>query len=482
MERATGILLHPTSLPSLYGIGDLGDQAYKFMDFLVRSGQRIWQILPLNPVGYGESPYQAFSAFACNHLLIDPWDLYRQGLLREDDLARVPCFKTNEVEFSSVIPYKMRLFRQAYERFRQKAPAEDYQRYLQNNAYWLPDYALFMALKEHFGGVPWQKWPEGLRKRDRGLLEVYRQNLQHLVDFHCFLQFTFARQWQELRNYAHRQRIKIMGDIPIFVAADSCDTWVNPQCFELDFQGRPAKVAGVPPDYFSPTGQCWGNPLYRWDVMRRDGYQWWVERLRLLLTQVDYIRLDHFRGFAAYWEIDARELTAVNGRWVQGPGEHFFNVLKQKLGQLPLVAEDLGHITPDVRQLKDRCGFPGMKVLQFLTAESWPPDRDDFQVIYYTGTHDNDTLLGWYYKNIRRFLDRPREDLNICREFIEALYSSPAAWVIVPFQDLLCLGSEARMNTPGTTKGNWRWRMEAGALNNNGLAVFLSELSAKYFR
>lgn len=481
LQRGAGILLHPTSLPSSFGIGDLGDGAYRFIDFLKNSGQRIWQILPLNPIGFGESPYQPYSAFAGNYYLIDPLDLRNKGLISDKDLADFPCFANSRVEYDYVIPYKLRLFRIAYRRFRQLASPGDYQQFLHVNSYWLPDYAFFMALKEHLGGLPWNQWPEDLATRKAEALNYYRNKLEQEIEFHCFVQYIFACQWCNLLDYAHKNGIKLMGDIPIFVAADSCDTWVNPQWYELSTNGCPSKVAGVPPDYFSKTGQRWGNPLYRWEEMKKDGYSWWIARFRYLLTNVDYVRVDHFRGFAAYWNIAAEEETAVNGCWVEGPGKHFFQTLTAQLGDLPIVAEDLGYITQEVRDLKEYCGFPGMKVLQFIKEERWPAELAHDNVVYYTGTHDNDTLLGWYCKEILAGLNRPYINPAVCWEFIEALYSSNAAWVIVPMQDLLCLGSEARMNTPGTVGANWSWRLEPGALTRQ-LAGDLASLCHKYSR
>ncbi len=481
LERAAGILLHPISLPSPFGIGDLGEGAYRFINFLALSGQKIWQVLPLNPIGYGESPYQAYSAFAGNFYLISPLELEKRGLLEKSELAEFPCLSEHKVDYSIVKFAKFKLFRLAYKRFRQQAYPVEYLKFLQKNKYWLSDYALYMAIKTSLGGLPWSQWPKDIATRQPEALLSYGLKLQEEIEFHHFLQYVFYSQWQSLLAYAHQRGIKIMGDIPIFVAADSCDTWVNPQWYYLEPSGRPAKVAGVPPDYFSKTGQRWGNPLYRWDEMKKDGYNWWVQRVRNLLENVDYVRLDHFRGFAAYWEIPAEEETAVKGRWVEGPGENFFTVLKAELGSLPIIAEDLGLITPDILQLKEFCGFPGMKVLQFLSSEQWAAEAENENVVYYTGTHDNDTLLGWYRKEIEAGLDRPGGCPDICWEFIELLYSSKAAWVIVPMQDILCLGSEARMNTPGTIGDNWNWRLAKADLTDR-LAGDLAELCRKYNR
>lgn len=481
LERAAGVLLHPTSLPSRYGIGDLGENAYKFIDFLVQSRQKLWQILPLNPVGYGESPYQAYSAFAGNHLLIDPLALRNQGLLTEADLAEAPEFCIHNVDFSAVIFYKMRVLQQAHWRFQEHSPPQEYYKFIENNSSWLQDYALFMALKEYYGGLPWQQWDVGLATRKEEVLAQYRFKLQEQVEFHHFLQYIFACQWQSLRSYANSGGVRIIGDLPIFVAADSSDTWVASQSFELDAGGNPTKVAGVPPDYFSKTGQRWGNPLYRWDIMKEDEYLWWRERIKHLLGAVDYIRIDHFRGFEAYWEIPSTEETAVNGQWVKGPGERIFAMLEKHLGQLPIIAEDLGYITAEVHALKNTFGFPGMKVLQFISEEEWPSKADKQNIVYYTGTHDNDTLLGWYQDKIQSLMDRPLDNVNICWEFIEILYRSGAAWVVTPIQDILSLGSEARMNIPGTPGGNWRWRLQPDALAEKTIQR-LAELTWRYCR
>jgi len=495
MQRAAGILLHLTSLPSAYGIGELGRAAFDFVDFLAAGGQKLWQILPLNPVGYGDSPYQCFSAFAGNHLLISLEKLGAEGLLAEDELAWTPGFPTDKVDFRLVRLYKDSLLRKAFYRFFARVAGSgcretdygnadykksdygkshyeisDYQEYVEGNSYWLSDFALFMSLKELFSGRPWNEWDRQIALREKSALQYYEELLKTEIEYHLFLQYKFQCQWRDLREYARQKDVMIIGDMPIFISYDSSDTWVNPHLFMLDAQGYPDKVAGVPPDYFSETGQLWGNPHYRWDVMAQDDYLWWRQRFMKLLEWVDVIRIDHFRGFEAYWEIDAAEDTAVNGRWVKGPGRGFFTVLEKYLGKIPVIAEDLGFITPEVHRLRDSLGFPGMKVLQFTAQESLVPGPAAVNTIYYTGTHDNDTLLGWYEDTVLKGLCSDLDSLDketICWDFIETVYRSQDKWVIVPLQDILCLGSRNRMNTPGTVGGNWQWCCSPGSLNGN---------------
>ncbi|MBS4026836.1 MAG: bifunctional glycogen debranching protein GlgX/4-alpha-glucanotransferase [Clostridia bacterium] len=473
-ERVSGILLHPTSLPSPYGIGDLGSGAYGFIDFLAHSGQRLWQILPLNPAGYGESPYQSFSAFAGNPLLISLEKLVEEGLLAKVELKSVPHFSRSRVEFDRVREYKENLFRMAYSRFVGRSKGEKFQAFCQDNHMWLDNYALFMALKKHFGGVSWNKWDEQAARRDGQTLDHYRERLADEIGYHLFLQHTFFSQWGEIKEYANGQGIAIVGDLPIFVSADSSDTWANPQLFQLDYQGNPLKVAGVPPDYFSKTGQLWGNPHYNWEEMAKNDYGWWRERLTRLLAVTDMVRIDHFRGFEAYWEIPGGEETAVNGRWVKGPSDSFFATIRQYLGELPLIAEDLGIITPEVNKLKESFGFPGMKVLHFMLETGV---KETFlslfekNVVLYTGTHDNDTTLGWYKKaratqpEIGKLaqkyfqLDPDLADEELSWRLIKLVQESRADTVIIPMQDVLTLDSGARMNFPGTVGGNWDWRV-----------------------
>ncbi|MCD6520364.1 MAG: 4-alpha-glucanotransferase [Anaerolineae bacterium] len=465
-ERRCGILCHPTSMPSPYGIGDLGQGAENFIEFLVEAGQTLWQVLPLGPTGYGDSPYQSFSAFAGNPLLIDLEQLVEEGLLPKEEISPPPTFPEERVDYGAVIAFKHRVLRRSYENLsgplqEEKAAFEEAQRF------WLEDYALFMALKEHFGGDPWIKWPSDIALRQPDALAHWRQALAREMDYHRYLQFLFERQWQRIKAKANAKGIAIIGDVPIFVGHDSADVWSHRELFYLDEKGSPTVVAGVPPDYFSPTGQLWGNPLYRWDVLAREDYSWWLARLRRVLSQVDIIRLDHFRGFAGYWEIPAEAKTAIEGRWVKGPGKDFFLAVKEALGSLPIIAEDLGLITPDVIALRDAFDLPGMKVLQFAfdtdgTNAALPHNHVPNCVVY-TGTHDNDTTVGWYHSRdeltqhkVRLYTGTDGRDIHWT--FIRLAMTSVARMAIYPLQDVLGLGSEARLNFPGKPSGNWCWR------------------------
>jgi len=497
-DRQCGILLHPTSLPSQHGIGDLGPEAFRFVDFLRESGQSLWQVLPLNPVGYGWSPYQSPSAFAGNILLISIHGLLEEGLLEEKDLETLDRsdFPVEWVDFPAVKKYKETLLKKAFAKFDQSAKSGDYLRFLDEKAYWLHDYSLFMALKEYFGGAAWHHWTATAAARDRGAMEYYRKLLSDGIRYHCFKQFIFHKQWLRLKKYANDQGIKVIGDIPIYVSYDSSDVWSNPELFKLDKSGRPAAVAGVPPDYFSKTGQLWGNPLYNWDRMRQDGYLWWRRRLENTFQLVDIARIDHFRGFEAYWEVPVGAKTAARGRWVKGPGQDFFETIEGCLGKLPVIAEDLGFITPQVVALKDRFNFMGMQVLQFAFESD---EKELFNALFernivlYTGTHDNDTVLGWYRRSLSRtpqvarharifFGIQPRQPAGeICHGFIEIAYSSNAAKVIIPLQDVLCLDDNARMNTPGTATGNWQWRCPSDRLDRETMAS-LKDMASRYRR
>ncbi|AEG60810.1 4-alpha-glucanotransferase [Desulforamulus ruminis] len=498
-DRESGILLHPSSLPAKYGIGDLGEEAYDFIDFLQGAKQRLWQILPLNPPGYGESPFQCYSAFAGNPLLISPDRLWAAGLLLKDDLQEVPEFCESRVQFALVREYKERLLRKAYQNFKRKKKDSGYEEFI-FEASWLKDFTLFMALKNYFKGLPWNQWESSIALREERAMAHYRTLLAEEIAYHGFVQFIFFTQWLNLKKYANSREIKIIGDLPIFVSYDSSDAWAHPRLFELDEQGNPAKVAGVPPDYFSETGQLWGNPLYRWEEMEKDGYRWWRERFNSLLKTVDIVRLDHFRGFEAYWEIAAGQPTAVQGRWVKGPGEKFFRTMMKHLGDMPVIAEDLGLITPEVYELKDQFHFPGMKVLQFhlhsSEKELYLPHHYESNTVVYTGTHDNDTTLGWYkgllledpqeaaflHQYLKEYLDGVTTfPENICWQMIEVAFSTAANTVIIPLQDILCLDSDARMNFPGTVGGNWEWRLRPGSLTPE-LQERLARLSVLYNR
>jgi 4-alpha-glucanotransferase len=474
--RASGILLHPTSLPGRYGIGDLGPEAYRFVDFLYETGQSIWQVLPLGPTGYGDSPYQCFSAFAGNPLLISPDLLIEQGHLSPKDVEDVPDFPAERVDYGSVIAYKTRLLKKAFENFQRRdnlLEKTEFAAFCAKKRAWLDDYALFMALKDQHGGAVWTAWEKDIAARQPEAMEHWRQILTDEVERHKYLQYQFFRQWNALKWYAHEHGIRIIGDIPIFVAHDSADVWANPDLFCLDEQGNPTVVAGVPPDYFSETGQLWGNPLYRWDRMAEAGYTWWIERFRAIFELVDIVRLDHFRGFEGYWEVPATEKTAVRGRWVKGPGADLFLAVEKALGKLPIIAEDLGVITPPVVELRERFGFPGMRILQFAFAsdanDPFLPHNYIQHCVAYTGTHDNDTIIGWF----NTATEKEREAVlayfgtdghDLPWDFIRWLFASVADTAIVPLQEVLSLGPEARMNYPSRLGGNWSWRFLPGAL------------------
>jgi 4-alpha-glucanotransferase len=491
-RRTSGILLHPTSLPGMFGIGELGPEAFRFADFLADARLGIWQVLPLGPTGYGDSPYQCFSAFAGNPLLISLERLVEAGDLASGDVAdALPPFPEARVDFGWVIQYKLPLLEKAAQNFNDRAPLarrDIYDDFCLQNASWLDNYALFMALKEAHGGeAVWNKWERDIATRRPEALARWQKGLAAEIAAQKYSQFQFFQQWSELKAHCHERGIQMMGDIPIFVAHDSADVWAHPELFHLDADGDPSAQAGVPPDYFSATGQLWGNPLYNWNAMAQAGYAWWIERFRAALRLVDIIRLDHFRGFEAYFEIPAGEKTAVNGQWVKGPGAELFEAVQMTLGDLPIVAETLGVITPEVIALRDRFGYPGMGILQFaFGSDPQAPDfkphnfRRDFAV--YTGTHDNDTTLGWWTSTGAGDSTRTEENIRAEREFackylgtdgremnwvmIRAILASVADIAIVPLQDVLGLGTEARMNLPARPSGNWQWRFVAGQLTS----------------
>lgn len=491
-QRSAGILLHPTSLPSACGIGDLGPAAYAWVDNLARARQSWWQILPLGPTGYGDSPYAVFSAFAGNPNLISPELLAREGLLAAGEFAaRWPA---DHVEYGPIIAYKAGVTAQAWDHFQagrgDAALRSAFEEFCAQEAGWLNDFALFMALKEAHGGISWHEWPDELVQREPAALEQARQDLAEEMELHRFRQFLFYRQWRALKEHAQQRNVRLIGDLPIFVADDSADVWTNPELFLLDRERRPAVVSGVPPDYFSQTGQLWGNPLYNWPAHKRSGYAWWTARLRAALAQVDLVRLDHFRGFEAYWEVPAGQPTAENGRWVKGPGADFFTVLRDQLGGLPLIAEDLGVITPEVRQLRQQFDLPGMRILQFAFGGAperrFLPHRHERHTVVYTGTHDNDITHGWYQTLtadelhfFRRYA--PSTDNDVSWDLIRLAWMSVADHAIAPLQDVLSLGSAARMNYPGRASGNWRWRFRADMLTKP-LLDRLAELTEIYER
>jgi 4-alpha-glucanotransferase len=491
-DRSAGILLHPTSLPGRYGIGDLGPTAYAWVDTLVRAGQTWWQVLPLGPTGYGDSPYSSFSAFAGNPYLISPDVLVREGLLHDGDVADAH-FPGERVEYGRVIEFKRRMLRRAWDNFRGGAaqglrgPFEDFCR---RQAAWLDDYALFMALKDAHPGKGWQDWPHDMVQREPGALERARREQADAVGLHEFGQFLFFRQWQALKGYANGKGVRLMGDIPIFVSGDSADVWANPGMFQLDAERRPTVVAGVPPDYFSKTGQLWGNPHYNWDALRQTGYAWWVARIRATLGQVDTIRLDHFRGFEACWAVPAGRSTAEVGTWVRVPGLELFETVRRELGKLPLIAEDLGLITPEVEALRDRLNLPGMRILQFAfggaVEDRFLPHNYEPNTVVYTGTHDNDTTVGWSQSlgpDEARFLRQyvPHGDDSVAWNLIRLAWMSVADYAMAPLQDVLSLGREARMNLPGRPDGNWGWRLKESQLTD-GTLDRLRELTWLYGR
>ena len=467
-QRGGGILLHVTSLPSTEGIGTFGSEAYRWVDRLQTAGQSIWQILPLGPTGFGDSPYQSYSAFAGNPLLIDLESLVRQGWLTNEELASCAPEEEGNVDYDRVRSIKMPLLRKASERFKESGDSETreaMEAFCRREAWWLEDYALFMALHEASGGRAWSEWEEPLRRREPDALAAARSRYAREVEFHGFLQYLFFTQWQELKGYAEDRGVEIIGDLPIYVAYDSSEVWARPELFELDDDLLPTFVAGVPPDYFSPTGQRWGNPLYAWDRHEEEGYAWWIARVRHSLRLYDRIRIDHFRGFEAYWAIPASDETAEHGHWRPGPGAKLFSRLKEELGDLPFIAEDLGIITPEVEALRDAFDLPGMKILQFAfdgnPSNPYLPHNHIPRCVLYTGTHDNDTLMGWFDALENRsflleYLDCDEADFH--RSMLRTLLISVAQTAILPLQDLLGLGSEARMNMPGSTQGNWRWR------------------------
>lgn len=467
--RRSGILLHPTSLPGAYGTGDLGDVAFHFVDWLVVAGQRIWQILPLEPTGYGNSPYMALSAFAGNPLLIGFEDLLRRSLLTSDELRPVPE-SYPRLNYSEVIPYRMKCLRIASDRFFLKAEdseRKEFESFREREKGWIDDFSLFMALNDRYGGMLWTGWDSEIASRKKKALDKVRRDLANDIRFWMWTQWEFLRQWGRVKQYANERGIQIVGDIPIFVSHHSADVWARPELFTLDGKGNPSVVAGVPPDYFSATGQRWGNPLYRWDVLEEENYAWWIERIQHTLGKVDIVRIDHFRGFVDYWEIPASEETAVRGRWKEGPKEKFFRVLKKNLGELPIIAEDLGIITQDVLDLREKLAFPGMKVLHFAFADgpenAFLPHRYEQNCVVYTGTHDNDTTRGWYEKAshterdfVRRYCSTDGNQIHW--DLIQLASRSVADLAIFPLQDILGLGSEGRMNLPGKADGNWEWR------------------------
>jgi 4-alpha-glucanotransferase len=478
IKRSSGILLHITSLPGKYGIGTMGKEAYIFVDFLVMSGQKIWQLLPLGHTGYGDSPYQCFSAFAGNPLLIDLDKLATEGLLDKKDLPDNQYFEEDIVDYGKINDVKLPILHKIYQNHK-KHPSRLRQSRLdaftQNNKKWLDDYAFFMALKTHFKGNPWTQWPEDIKLRNHDAVNYYKHLLNDDIEYFKFLQYVFYKQWLELKTYANLNDIQIIGDIPLYVSFDSSDAWANPEIFEFDQQMNPIRVAGVPPDYFSTTGQLWGNPLYNWERLTETGFEWWLDRIQANFKLYDIVRIDHFRGLAAYWAVKYGEKTAIHGQWIKAPGEELLATIEKKLGKLAIIAEDLGLITPDVIELREKFVLPGMKILQFAfdsgEENDFMPHTFNKNCVVYTGTHDNDTTLGQYLSSKDSDRQMMTEYFNVDKKdpawsFIKLAWSTVADVAIAPMQDILRLDGSARMNFPGKASGYWKWRYTKGMLTD----------------
>ena len=461
MKRASGILLPVFSLPSEHGIGCFSEEAYQFVDMLKKAGQSYWQILPLGPTGYGDSPYQSFSTYAGNPYFIDLVTLVREGLLTEEESREYdPEGQEEGIDYERIYKTRFKVLK--------------YDRFVRENAFWLDDYSLYMAVKDKNNGVSWNEWDAPLRNREEGALAAAREELAEEIGFYQFQQYEFDRQWKKLHAYANEQGVKIIGDIPIYVAFDSADTWAAPQMFQFDENNEPTGVAGCPPDAFSATGQLWGNPLYDWEYHKNTGYEWWIRRIEYCLKMYDVVRIDHFRGFDEYYSIPYGEKTAINGKWMPGPGMDLFRAIEEKLGRPEIIAEDLGFLTPSVLQLLKDSGFPGMKVLQFAfdarESSNYLPHTYPTNCVVYTGTHDNDTTRGWYHEVgkyardfAKEYMCKPRLDEDsLAGDFISLAMGSVADLCVIPMQDYLGLGSEARINIPSTLGGNWMWRMKKG--------------------
>jgi len=471
-NRSAGVLLHPTSLPGKYGIGELGSEAINFIDFLSNSGQKLWQIFPLGPTGYGDSPYQSFSTFAGNPYLISFEKLLDEGLLSKIELSQMPISDPHKIDFGSIYVNKLKLLRIAYENMKTMGNSiqNECADFCENNKDWLEDYALFMAVKNYHNGIVWKDWEKDIAFRENGAIDKWKEKLSDEIGFHKFMQYKFATQWNVVKNYANENGIQIIGDLPIFVAYDSSDVWANSSLFSVDETGNLETVAGVPPDYFSKTGQLWGNPLYRWEIMEKDNFLWWQKRLQKMYELVDIVRIDHFRGLEAYWEIPGDAKTAIDGKWVKAPGKKLFEVFKNVFGDVKILAEDLGVITPEVEDLRDSFNLPGMKILQFAFGvdgdKKFLPHNHIKNCCVYTGSHDNDTTKGFFeneknsesgiYEWTQQYLNYFGDD--ICSALILEAYKSVANIVVIPMQDILNLGTEARMNFPSRLGGNWMWR------------------------
>ncbi|MCM2465745.1 4-alpha-glucanotransferase [Methanoculleus oceani] len=495
-RRSSGVLLHITSLPSAYGIGDLGPAAHRFVDLLAETGQRFWQILPLNPTcpAFGNSPYQSISAFAGNTWLISPEQMVADGFLAPEDIVDHPGFPEDRVDYQAVLDYKNGLFDKAFERFKERGPDFRYKDFAADNVSWLDDYAIFVALKERFSGRVWGDWPSGIRDRHEEALHKHGAELADRIFREKFLQYVFDHQWGVLKNHCRMRHLQIIGDIPIYLTYDSVDLWANPGLFKLDEQKKPAAVSGVPPDMFSETGQLWGNPVYNWDAHREQGFRWWESRIDRTLALVDRLRLDHFRGFVQFWEVPAGEETARNGRWVDAPGRDLFTLLARGRSCLPIIAEDLGYITSDVHEMMGHFGFPGMKILTFgfsgdIARNPHAPHNIAKGCVTYTGTHDNNTVRGWFEHEVPgdqkdllfHYIGGPVSAEEIHRILMRLAMLSPADTAIIPMQDVLGLGEEARMNRPGTTEGNWEWRLRPEQVGEGAMREF-AEVTGIYGR
>lgn len=495
VDRASGILLHPTSLPGGYGVGDFGHSSFHWIDCLVASKQKLWQILPLGPTGYGNSPYQSLSSFAGNSLLISLEKLFQEGFLDQSDFSDKTEFQDAVVDYDKLLPAKDKLLEIACENFIEKLEGnadlkKEFERFCEKQSYWLEDYAIFLVLKKHHNGKAWMEWESCYALREDEAMKIFSQDHDEEIMGQKVIQYFFEYQWLDVLNYARSSGISIIGDLPIFVAQDSADVWANRELFDLNSEGYPNFVAGVPPDYFSDTGQRWGNPLYNWEVHQNMNYDWWCKRIERSVEWCDYLRIDHFRGFAGYWSIPAGDDTAVNGEWLTGPGARFFQSIEEQLGELPIIAEDLGIITDDVKQLRDEFNLPGMRVIQFafggdVLAEEYLPENYPANSVAYTGTHDNDTTMGFWSSKEGESTTRSQEEIDRERDkilqylgkdggelnwnFIEVIQGSEAMFAIQPLQDVLGLGSESRMNVPGTTANNWRWRFSWDQLKESDL-------------
>lgn len=494
-NRTAGILLHPTSLPSKYGIGVLGEECFRFIDFLEAAGQTLWQVFPLGPTGFGDSPYQCLSAFAGNFLLICPDELIKLGLLTREDISNAPVPQDNKINYGQTIEFKKNILKKSFVHFlkAEKKFGEQFESFCAKNKLWLDDFSLFAAAKDYHNGSQWTDWDHEIKLRTKNAMAKWRNKLSDEIKFHKFIQFIFFYQWKRVKDYANNKNIKIIGDIPIFISFDSADLWANRKLFHIDSNGNLLYCAGVPPDYFSPTGQRWGNPLYDWKEMAKNDYLWWRKRLSTSLEMYDICRIDHFRGFEAYWQIPADAPTAETGKWIKGPADKFFKTILNYLGDIPIIAEDLGVITKEVDALRDKFGFPGMKVFQFAFGPGMQrlflPHNMERNCVVYTGTHDNDTTRSFFenaknenrsiYEHAAKYLNYWGDD--ICFELIRLAYSSVANMVIIPMQDALNLGAEARMNFPGTIGNNWSWRFNWQMIPDN-LADRLKELSLIYER